>query len=40
MQVAVKVLEKDFQLCVTGFDTKRDLLVNINVKEAEDAAEI
>lgn len=39
-RMLVKVLEKDFQLCVTGFDTKRDLLVNINVKEAEDAAEI
>ena len=37
-RMLVKVLEKDFQLSVTGFDTKRDVLVNINLKEAEDAA--
>lgn len=37
-RMLVKVLEKDFQLSVTGFDTKRDVLVNIDVKEAGDAA--
>ena len=39
-RMVVKVLDRDFELSVTGFDEKRDVLVNINVKEAEDAAQI
>lgn len=39
-RMLVKVMAPDFELSVIGFDTKRDVLVNINVKEAEDAASI
>lgn len=39
-RMVVKVLDRDFLLSVTGFDEKRDVLVNINVKEAEDAAQV
>jgi hypothetical protein len=37
-RMLVKIMTKDFILTVIGFDTKRDVLVNINVKEVEDAA--
>ncbi len=39
-RMLVKILVRDFELSVTGFDEKRDVLVNINVKEAEDAAQV
>lgn len=37
-RMLIKVTEADFRLEVTGFDTNRDLLVHIKVKEVEDAA--
>lgn len=36
----IEVRERDFRLTVSGFDTDRDLCVNVDVKEASDAAEI
>lgn len=37
-RILLKITSSEFRLEVTGFDTNRDLLVNIRVKEIEDAA--
>ena len=37
-KVVLKVVSRDFRFQVSGFDTNRDLLVNVRVKEGGDAA--